>query len=58
MTHNESNVRFFDMHTPHFPASLLTLRLVFSVLDIIMVFMARYFLVNVCNSYVRWIRMQ
>ena len=53
MTHNESNVRFFDMHIPHFPASLLTLRLVFSVLDIIMVFTARYFLVKVCNSYVR-----
>ena len=33
----------------------LTLRLVFSVLDIIVVFTVRYFLVKVCNSYVRWL---
>ena len=33
---------------------MLTLRFVFSVLDIIVVFTVRYFLVNVWNSYVRW----
>ena len=31
---------------------MLTLRLVFSVLDIVVVFTVRYFLVNVCNNYV------
>ena len=53
MTHNVSSAHLFAMHTCI--CKWLTLRLVFSVLDIIVVFTVRYFLVKVCNSYVRWL---
>jgi len=38
------------MHKQMYPACVLTLRFVFSVLDVTMVFTVRYFLVRVCNS--------